>query len=267
MGMPQNLFLVRHGQSEANVMQKATKNGDDSYYTDEIMTVPDRAWRLTEKGVQQAQTIGTIIPKMIHNQFDRTMVSPYVRTRETAAQLQLEQPNWEENRIIRERSWGEISSIPRSQFKNDYPRNAALKENDPLYWTPPAGESIANVAENRVRNLLDTLHRECNGKNVLLVTHGDFIWATRLTLERWSDEEFLKRDNDPNERIKNCEVFQYSRINPITGAYADKLKWIRRGYPNDDGTVTVTGWYGFERPTYTNEELLTRAKEYTHNLK
>ena len=54
MSMPDNLVFVRHGQSEANIVQKASKEGDNSYYTDDVMTVPDRSWRLTKLGIAQA---------------------------------------------------------------------------------------------------------------------------------------------------------------------------------------------------------------------
>lgn len=262
MTMPNNLILVRHGQSEANVMQQASKKGDNTRYTEETMTVPDRSWRLTDQGVTQAQTAGRWISEQ-GIQFDRNMVSPYVRTRETAAHLDLSDVRWEENRSIRERSWGEIGSISKDDFRKLYQLNHQWRDNDPLYWNPPAGESIANVAENRVRNLLSTLHRENDGDNVLLVTHGEFIWATRLVLERWSDEEFMQRDDDPYQRIHNCTVLHYTRINPETGEEKDKLQWARRAWPveTSDGnwTMHVEPWEEFGRPYYTNSELMEKA--------
>lgn len=49
---------------------------------------------------------------------------------------------------------GEINTITKDDFKTNYARNWMFKNTDPLYWRPPAGESIADVAENRVHNLL-----------------------------------------------------------------------------------------------------------------
>lgn len=263
MTMPNNLVLVRHGQSEANVMQQADKKGDNTRYTEETMTVPDRSWRLTDQGVAQAQVAGRWIAEQNFG-FDRCMVSPYVRTGETAAHLNLDNVIWEENRAIRERSWGEIGSIPKDEFREKYPLNYRWRENDPLYWTPPAGESIDNVAENRVQNLLSTVHRENEGDNLLLVTHGEFIWATRLRLERWSDEEFMRRDDDPYERIHNCTVLHYTRFNPETGEHKGKLHWVRRAWPveNESGELEmhVGEWEEFGRPYYTNAELLAKAQ-------
>ena len=60
-------------------------------------------------------------------------------------------PKWEETRVLRERSWGEINTITKDDFKTNYARNWMFKNTDPLYWRPPAGESIADVAEPRAQ--------------------------------------------------------------------------------------------------------------------
>lgn len=270
MVMPNNLLFVRHGQSEANIIQKACKNGDDSLWTEDFVTVPDRTWRLTNLGTFQAEIAGKWIQSNIPH-FDRYIVSPFVRTRETAALLNLPNVAWEENRSVRERSWGEIDSIPLSRFRELYPLNAAYKDRDPLYWNPPAGEAIADVAENRVRNLLNTLHRENEGDNVLIVSHGEFMWAVRLVLERWSDEEFIRNDSDPEYKIHNCSVFHYTRINPETGEQASKLKWFRKMYPSYNTKTKLwemkeSEWKFFDRQRLTNAELLERAKQQIHRI-
>jgi broad specificity phosphatase PhoE len=268
MVMPRNLFLVRHGQSEANVMQRASKAGDPSLYTEETTTVPDRSWRLTELGVQQAKVAGEWIAGLGIG-FDRALVSTYTRARETAAHLALD-VRWEENRVIRERSWGEIGSMSKQDFARKYSQNAAYRDNDPLYWAPPAGESIANVAENRVRNILSTLHRENARDNVLMVTHGEFMWATRLVLERWSDEEFLDRDADREQMIHNCTVLQYSSTDPDSrNNVRDKLSWVRRCWPvliDGEWTMFVGGWEEFDRTYYTGRDLLDKVESNRHFL-
>ena len=266
MVMPRNLFLVRHGQSEANVMQKASKAGDQSLYTEETMTVPDRSWRLTELGVQQAKVAGAWIAQQDVT-FDRAVVSTFTRARETAAMLGLD-VRWEESRVIRERSWGEIGSMSKQDFARKYSQNASYRDSDPLYWAPPAGESIANVAENRVRNILSTLHRENPRENVLMVTHGEFMWATRLVLERWSDEEFLDRDADRAEVIHNCTVLQYTAVDPRNPENVhDKLSWVRRSWPalvDGEWTMFVGKWEEFDRKYFSGEDLLEKVEENRH---
>lgn len=268
--MPKNLILVRHGQSEANVIQRADKAGDQALFSEETMLVADRSWRLTDAGVAQAHAAGRWITDNV-DPLDRCITSPYVRTRETAANLQLDGALWEENRVVRERSWGEISPLPRKVFEEQYAHNALLRRKDPLYWAPPAGESIANVAENRVRNMLSTLHRESSEDNVLVVTHGDFMWSTRLVLERWSDEVFLRYDKDKEMTIFNCTVLHYTRIDPDTGEIAPWMRWVRAAHPFCDRTTGVwrmveQPWQRFDRDYLSNEDLAAVAEEQSRLL-
>jgi broad specificity phosphatase PhoE len=262
MTMPRNLVFIRHGQSEANVRQQASKAGEDVPYTDEYMTIPDRSWRLTARGVQQAITAGAWLNEQFPA-FDRHIVSPYTRTRETAGHLQLTGAQWEENRAVRERGWGEIDSISRAMFAEKYPENYRLYKKDPIYWAPPAGESIAVMSENRVRNLLNTLHRENSEDDVAVQTHGEYMWGARLTLERLSDEEYMELDEDPSQRMHNCMVLRYTRVDPVTQKLAPRLSWLQRAWPvEEDGvwTMKVTPWMYFERTRYTSADLLSKAE-------
>ena len=54
MSMPLDLYVIRHGESEANVIVQAGEQGDNSLYTQDNVTVPDRSWRLTATGRKQA---------------------------------------------------------------------------------------------------------------------------------------------------------------------------------------------------------------------
>ena len=101
--------------------------------------------------------------------------------------MALPKAKWEETRVLRERSWGEINTITQDDFRTNYARNWMFKRTDPLYWRPPAGESIADVSENRVHNLLTSLNRRAEAESVVAVTLGDFILALMLTLEDLSD--------------------------------------------------------------------------------
>lgn len=199
MSMPLDLYVIRHGESEANVIVQAGEQGDNSLYTQDNVTVPDRSWRLTATGRKQADCIGRWLVSQ-QQLFDRYMVSPYVRTRETAATMALPKAKWEENRVLRERSWGEINTITKDEFKNNYARNWNFKNTDPLYWRPPAGESIADVAEDRVHNILTSLSRKSDSESVVMVTHGDFMLALMLTIEDLADEEFLHRADSTTGR-------------------------------------------------------------------
>lgn len=261
MGMPLDMYVIRHGQSEANVIVQAGEHGDNSLFTQDNVTVPDRSWRLTATGRKQADCIG----KWLVSQqplFDRYLVSPYVRTRETAATMALPKAKWEETRVLRERSWGEISTITQDDFRNNYPRNWMFKRTDPLYWRPPAGESIADVAEDRVHNLLTSLNRRAESESVVIVTHGDFMQALMLTLEDISDEEFLHRNGNYDWRITNCTCLHYSRRDPVSGRTSNRLRWEQTARPELDPEtgrwqVVVEPWREFKRPLLSNGDLVS----------
>ena len=260
MGMPLDLYVIRHGESEANVIINAGEQGDNSLYTQDNVTVPDRSWRLTATGRKQADCIGRWLVAQ-QQLFDRYLVSPYVRTRETAATMALPKAKWEEARVLRERSWGEINTITQDDFRTNYARNWMFKRTDPLYWRPPAGESIADVSENRVHNLLTSLNRRAEAESVVAVTHGDFMLALMLTLEDLSDEEFMRRADDPAWAITNCTCLHYSRRDPATGRTSPRVRWEQTARPVfDESTgrweVRVDPWREFQRPLLSNGDLV-----------
>ena len=260
MGMPLDLYVIRHGESEANVIISAGEQGDNSLYTQDNVTVPDRSWRLTATGRKQADCIGRWLVAQ-QPLFDRYLVSPYVRTRETAATMALPKAKWEETRVLRERSWGEINTITKDDFKTNYARNWMFKNTDPLYWRPPAGESIADVAENRVHNLLTSLNRKSDAESVVMVSHGDLMLALMLTLEDLSDEEFMHRAASDEWKITNCTCFHYSRRDPATGRTHKRFRWEQTARPVLDETdgrwvVKVDDWREFKRPVLSNGDLV-----------
>lgn len=268
MAMPIDLLFVRHGQSESNVLVERRTNGQ--HITDEYATVPDNSWRLTAKGAKQAEAAGQYIQKHFLDGFDRYIVSPFVRTRETAARLDLPGGAWEENRMIRERSWGEIDGISIEKFEKSYPLNKQLKEKDPIYWVPPAGESLASVADNRSSNFLEGLNNSV-GDRVIAVTHGEFIKTVRMVIERWSDEKFREMEEDESQILHNCVMVHYTRRNPETQEIADSIQWMRRSHPYENASgemgIAEGEWEKIEIPEkFTNAELLELAEAQEHRL-
>ncbi|QGN33577.1 histidine phosphatase family protein [Microlunatus sp. Gsoil 973] len=265
MAMPVDLVLVRHGESEGNFVRDQARHGDDSGYTDLFATTPGRRWRLTPVGRDQARLVGDWLRAEFADGFDRHYVSPFARAKQTAGLLALpNDPRWYVNRTIRERDWGDIGSIPRQEFESrpEYQLNAKQQRSDPLYWVPPGGESIAHVAENRVRNFLETLDRELGDRRVVAVTHGEFIMAVRLLLERWDDEEYGAIMADPGQRLHTCEVLHYSRRDPRDGRVEGRLAWLRRAHPDLSGgvpAVAASPWARFDYRLPGNDELLDQS--------
>ncbi len=267
--MPRHLFLIRHGQSEGNVATEKAKRGDLSSYTDEFVTTPGRTWKLTELGREQAALAGEWLREELERvsptQERRFYVSPYIRTRQTAGLLQLEEHGrsveWYVNRTIRERDWGDIDCVPRQQFLEDpiYRLNAQKMKLDPLYWRPPGGESIQDVADNRVRNFLDTLHRECSDQTVVAQSHGEQMKANRIVLERISDEQFLEDEENPLRKIRNCQIVQYTKDAPegFEAGASKRIQYVRNIVPLvEEGRCEVYPWQQIEFHRPTNEDLL-----------
>lgn len=264
MPMPNDLILVRHGESEANIVNKAAKEGDDSLRNELFRARHDSDMRLTPRGEAQAQTAGSWIKENINIDFDRYYVSPHRRTRETAANLNLNPTKgWMVNDLIRERDWGEYSNLSESERDSHFPYTKQNKDLNPWYWAPPGGESLATGVRLRFERLLDTLHREMEKRSVIAVTHGEYMWVARFVLERMDVSEWLASDNDKSQRIQNTMIIQYSRRDPERNdLVADKLMWARAICPWDDSKSLNKGdWWEIERNTYSDNELKEQASQ------
>jgi broad specificity phosphatase PhoE len=263
MALPDHIVLVRHGYSEGNAVSHST-DGDPEYYTDEFKERPGKDWRLMERGVEEARASGIWIAKYIleayglENGFDFHLTSPLARPRETAGNLNLPNADWRIEPRIRERDWGDIESMSKAEYQRLYPVNAAKKLMDPLYWRPPGGESIAQVADTRVKSILGTLHDQHDRKGVnsaILSTHGEFVWAAHFVFERMAHEDWDKAEKDISRKIKNGQVVHFTRLDPETGEQAPTVSWVRSVCPWE--TPDNPGEWRTIRPImYSNEELL-----------
>lgn len=237
MSMPLELVMVRHGQSEANTAQRMDRAGSRHPNADAIYDRVDWKQRLSEQGVRQAEIAGEWIDRNIPggvNGFDIKLVSPYLRTRETAAHLGgPEATGWRIDDRIVERYWGSFGRLNLQQQEEIFPHTAKLREDDPWYACLDGGESPASGVRLRFRDLLGTLHREAADKRVIMVSHGEFMWVGRQVLERTLPEEWIRMDSDKSLEIRNCSVLQYSRVNPDDPTDIDThMRWMRFIYPD-----------------------------------
>lgn len=262
MAMPLNLVLVRHGESEGNIAVARSKKNDHSAYDGPFADRHSSQWRLSPRGVTQAEQAGEWINTNLGLKFDRFYTSSYIRAIETAAHLGIENANWFEEFYLRERNWGDFDSISVKDRTERFKEALKFQKTDPLYWTPPNGTSIADVCL-RVDRLVDTLHRECDGKNVIIVCHGEVMWAFRLRLERMSPETFFELDTSPSpfHRIHNCQIIHYTRIDPTQQRSPSKyLGWMKSVCPWDP-EKSNPHWTTIHRPSYSNLALLARVEK------
>jgi NAD+ kinase len=266
---PYELVLVRHGQSEGNEAVARSKKGDLSAYTPEFREKHSSSYRLTDKGIEQAKIAGKWIKENIGEKFDRYYTSEYVRAMETAAYLDLPDAKWYTEIFLRERDKGLLDNISWIERKEKYAEEMQRRKRDIFFWAPPGGESLAHIC-NRIDHTFNTLRRECSDQRVIIVCHGEIMWGFRVRLERLSQIRFnqLQKSKDPRDSIHNCQILQYTRVHPTTGEIFPYFRFMKSVCPwNPD--YSSQGWMEFERPIYTNEELLQSVNtvpRYVNNL-
>lgn len=208
---PQQLWIVRHGQSAGNVARdKAEAAG---------LPLIDIATRdvdvpLSPLGEQQAQALGQwfgAMPKA--GQPSVVLFSPYLRARETA-QCILDNAGIGTNTItfiaderLREKEFGILDRLTRFGIVQKYPELGEQRAHvGKFYFRPPGGESWCDVIL-RLRSALDTLIREYRGERVLIVAHQVIVNCFRYLLERMDENQILSLDRAGD--IPNCSVTSY----------------------------------------------------------
>lgn len=116
----------------------------------------------------------------------------------------------------------------------------------------------------RVDRVLSTLHRECSEmRRVIIVCHGEVMWAFRMRLERWTQEHYRELDasKHPHNRLHNCQILHYSRNRPYSDTVYNKYMVVRSICPTDT-SLSSNEWQEMPRPIFTCEELRERAEAY-----
>ena len=265
MAMPIDLVFVRHGQSEANIVQAADKGGVAHEMGELVNDRPDWEQRLSGLGVRQALKAKEWIDENLGGaaSFDFRYFSPYLRTRETAAHIGgSDCGQWIiEDRLV-ERSWGIYGTLSKADREEMFGLTTKMYKQSPWYTKLEGGESRYEVS-GRFRDFQGTLHREGADKRVLVVTHGDLMGIARYNIERMLPEQFEEMENDESQTITNCAILHYSRRNPKSPKEVrEKLSWRRIVNPTEVATSPFGGeWVELPpRPAYTGADLLRQAE-------
>jgi broad specificity phosphatase PhoE len=260
MGMPRDLVLVRHGQSEANVIQKHVKEEDGYEIPEGFLDRHDSEMLLTTLGTEQAQAAGKWLRREFPEGFDHYYVSSLARTIQTAGNLALG-GDWVVDDRLRERDWGEFNSVNKVDQKRLYGQSLKLRQQNKWYWCPPGGENLATGVRLRWERMLGTMHREMDGQTFIGVTHGETIEVGRVILERLLIPEWLEQEKDPDYKLANCQILHYTRIDPETGQDAGHLLWRRSVCPWDESKSWQGGaWQHFDIDRrFSDDQLLAMA--------
>jgi broad specificity phosphatase PhoE len=256
--MPQRLILIRHGESEQNVINRLVKKGELPDYPPGFSSIPDREFRLSVQGRTQALQTGAWLKTAHPSTPEIIYASDHIRAQETAA-LVCKGAGWSDAKIridplLGERNWGSWAAQP-THVRNEILSNA---KRDPLNHSMPDGETML-ATRWRSRELLDRCARQFGGKNVLVFSHGEYIKAVWSEIAHMSTEKQLEFFHSPQGEIHNCQVVEFSSEAPTSGQNNGKLQWVRSSCPS----AQISGeWKVIERAVLTPDEILSKLDRY-----
>lgn len=199
MGWPRNLVLVRHAESEGNVLDVDGRAR---------LNVATHAYPLTQRGVRQAEITRDHLRDRFPDGFDVRYVSYYARAKETMSILMPDAKAYEDPRLA-EANRGIYHSMSSEQIHERFPEELERKEREGLYhYRPWGGENWPDV-ELRIHSFLGTLNRDCSGQDVLIVVHGHWLLLLQRLIHHFSIDEALKRYREGV--FENASVTTYIR--------------------------------------------------------
>lgn len=271
MSLPINLIFVRHGQSEGNKANQASREGDNKFFTPEFRDKHSREFRLTDKGIRQAQAAGEWLRANVTIPFDRFYVSDYIRAKETAYYLQLPNASWRVEFHLRERDTALMDNCPDDVKSKLFTLEQRQHELDPFLSYPAGGgESIAVHCLRLKTSMITHWARECSEMSVITVCHGHVMRAIQLELEDLGHDDFIRLDSseNPEDKIMNCQIHWYSRRDPATQQLFPYIVAVRSICPlnSDTGLAVDYGWRRITRNRYSNDDLLREVTKYPRQI-
>ena len=176
----QNLYLVRHGQSQANVDEEIYKS------------IPDHGIALTDKGQTQAAFAGKELNYTLQGS-TRIVHSPWLRAKQTADLIK-EQLIFHKTTVLVEDPLIYEHSILHSyeDMKNREDYYSHEKYSFGSFWYKSGtSESLADVYARARIFVNDLKAGRYQGDNLIIVSHGLFILMVRGVLHNLSVQEIL----------------------------------------------------------------------------
>ena len=214
---PQEIWLVRHGQSAGNVARDAAEAaaGLRIDIAERDVDVP-----LSELGVRQSQALaGWFASLDADKQPTVVLHSPYVRAAQTA---DLVMAGFDREGLValhaderlREKEFGILDRLTVRGIAEQFPDlHEQRRHVGKFYFRPPGGESWCDVIL-RLRSVLDTITREYARERVLIVGHQVIVNCFRYLLERMDEATILAHDRAGD--VPNCSVTSYA-FDPTLG--------------------------------------------------
>jgi probable phosphoglycerate mutase len=191
---PRALWLIRHGQSEGNVIRDEAERHDAEEY---VLGSRDADVPLSGLGRDQAEAFGRWLGEQPPDrQPDVVLVSPYLRAAQTAdlvlATAGLDHLPRGVDERLRDREMGEWDGLTWRGIVARHPQESErAKLVGRFFHRPPGGESWADMCL-RLRSLLADVARELPDRRVLMVAHDVVIQLTRVLIDGLSEAEAVQ---------------------------------------------------------------------------
>lgn len=188
--MSRILVLVRHGQSEWNLLNLFTGWKD-----------PD----LTAQGVKEATAAGTRL-KALGYKYDIAYTSALTRAQHTLRLIlgEVGQPDLEtiRDQALNERDYGELTGLNKDDARAKWGEEQVHVWRRSFDVPPPGGESLKNTAERTLPYFnAEILPRVLKGENVLVAAHGNSLRSIIMDLEKLTGDEIVARELNTGEPI------------------------------------------------------------------
>lgn len=239
---PQQIWLVRHGQSAGNVARDlAESNGFELIdIAERDIDVP-----LSPLGEQQAQALGRWFHDLPVEQRPTVVLSsPYIRAWRTAQIILDGMKNGDHvhtfisDERLREKEFGILDRLTRFGIAQKHPELHEQRTHvGKFYFRPPGGESWCDVIL-RLRSALDSVSLHYEGKRVLIVAHQVVVLCMRYLIENMDEKTIL--EIDARGDVANCAVTEYAFHAGTRGSGGLKLKRYNFVAPLDQENTPVT---------------------------
>lgn len=173
------LILIRHGQSEWNVLNKFTGWADVD---------------LTEHGVQEAIVAGKLLASMDFK-FDIAYTSLLQRANKTLdyilKELNQEDIEIHKDKALNERHYGDLQGLDKAKTAEEYGKEQVHIWRRSFDVPPPNGESLKDTAARTLPYFENTIIPALHDNNIIVAAHGNSLRSIVMSLENLSAEEIL----------------------------------------------------------------------------
>ncbi len=174
-----NLVLIRHGQSQWNLENRFTGWID----------IP-----LSPQGEEEAASAGEKLKGMKFDKAFSSVLQRATKTYEIAAQKAgFTHLVCERDEALNERMYGDLQGLNKDECREKFGADQVHVWRRSFDVPPPGGESLKNTAERVLPyyyKKIEPMLRE--GKNILIVAHGNSLRALIMHLEKMSGEAIVK---------------------------------------------------------------------------